>query len=339
MTGGSQVVVRTPGGGTAIPIVIEPGAQVVLRTPGVQGDVGPASAGPVGGTTGQALVKTSNADHATGWAAPAPAAHAASHGSAGSDSVTLAQSQVINLATDLAAKVAAATYNAHTILAATTDDTPVALTVAEQTLLGRITGGNIAALTVAQIKTLLAYIAADVAAVPAIGIGAAATWISDDAVAPSTAIPAEAFLIIKPIRIERTTTVDRIGTEIVVAGSAGALVRLGIFGTSDLVTWSRVLDAGTIDATQVAGSYAITISQALQPGMYGVGICVQGGAGTRPTLTASTVSHRLIAGDTIGSWRQSLGGMGVTSVSGAFGTSYPTQRAAGLQARAFLRIA
>ena len=49
-----------------------------------------------------------------------------------------------------------ALYDAYTILMATSDDTPVALTVAEQTLVGRITGGAIAALTVAQITTLLA---------------------------------------------------------------------------------------------------------------------------------------------------------------------------------------
>lgn len=46
-------------------------------------------------------------------------------------------------------------FNAHTVLAATADDTPAALTVGEQTVVGRITGGNIAALTVAQLQTLL----------------------------------------------------------------------------------------------------------------------------------------------------------------------------------------
>ena len=53
-------------------------------------------------------------------------------------------------------KVAKALYDAYTILMATTDNTPVALTVAEQTLVGRITGGAIASLTVAQAITLLA---------------------------------------------------------------------------------------------------------------------------------------------------------------------------------------
>lgn len=44
--------------------------------------------------------------------------------------------------------VGKALFDAHTILAATTDDTPAALTVGEQTVVGRATGGNIAALVI-----------------------------------------------------------------------------------------------------------------------------------------------------------------------------------------------
>lgn len=50
--------------------------------------------------------------------------------------------------------IAAATFDANTILAANADNTPLALTIAEQRIVGRITGGNIAALTGAQIKTI-----------------------------------------------------------------------------------------------------------------------------------------------------------------------------------------
>jgi hypothetical protein len=56
---------------------------------------------------------------------------------------------------EAAGAVLEADYDAHTILAATTDDTPVTLEVTEQTVVGRITGGNIAALSVAQLQTLL----------------------------------------------------------------------------------------------------------------------------------------------------------------------------------------
>ncbi len=74
------------------------------------------------------------------------------------------------------------TYNANTILAATSDDTPVALTVGEQTLVGRITSGNIAALTVAQIRTLL-------------GLGSAAYTTATAYVTHALATAANDFLV------------------------------------------------------------------------------------------------------------------------------------------------
>jgi len=48
-----------------------------------------------------------------------------------------------------------AQFDANTILAANADDTPAAVTVAEQRIVGRITGGDIAALTAAEVRTLL----------------------------------------------------------------------------------------------------------------------------------------------------------------------------------------
>lgn len=46
-------------------------------------------------------------------------------------------------------------YTAHSILQATTEKTPVAITIPEQTLVGRITGGNIKALTVGETRLML----------------------------------------------------------------------------------------------------------------------------------------------------------------------------------------
>lgn len=51
-------------------------------------------------------------------------------------------------ASSLSSYVTKALYDAHTILYATTDDTPAALTVGEQTVVGRATGGNISALAI-----------------------------------------------------------------------------------------------------------------------------------------------------------------------------------------------
>jgi len=57
-----------------------------------------------------------------------------------------------NKASDFVTK---ALFDANTVLAATSDNTPAALTVAEQTLVGRITAGNIDALTATEVRTLL----------------------------------------------------------------------------------------------------------------------------------------------------------------------------------------
>lgn len=51
--------------------------------------------------------------------------------------------------------VAKSLFDAHTVIYATTDNTPAALTVGEQTFVGRKTGGNIAALTPAEAMNIL----------------------------------------------------------------------------------------------------------------------------------------------------------------------------------------
>ena len=56
---------------------------------------------------------------------------------------------------DAAGAVMESDYNAQTVLAATSDNTPAALTIAASTLLGRLATGNIAALTVSQVQSLL----------------------------------------------------------------------------------------------------------------------------------------------------------------------------------------
>jgi hypothetical protein len=51
--------------------------------------------------------------------------------------------------------VTKALYDAQTVLAATSDNTPAAVTVGEQTVVGRVTGGNVTALTAAQLASIL----------------------------------------------------------------------------------------------------------------------------------------------------------------------------------------
>ncbi len=77
----------------------------------------------------------------------------------GSQASSMASSVSFNLSTAASslslAGVPRSLYDIQTVLVATADNTPAALTVGEQTLIGRVTGGDIDALTVAEIWSLI----------------------------------------------------------------------------------------------------------------------------------------------------------------------------------------
>ncbi len=63
-------------------------------------------------------------------------------------------------------------------------------------------------------------------------------------------------------------TIDRIGVEVTTGGTAGAVVRLGIYEpNAGGLPATKLLDAGTIDSTST-GFKEVTISQALTPGLH-----------------------------------------------------------------------
>jgi len=57
--------------------------------------------------------------------------------------------------TQITGKVSKSLFDANTIIAANADDTPAAVTIAEQQVVGRITSGNIKGLSIAELQTLL----------------------------------------------------------------------------------------------------------------------------------------------------------------------------------------
>lgn len=73
-------------------------------------------------------------------------------------------------------------------------------------------------------------------------------------------------LIAAPFPVHSAMTFDRIGIEVTTSAASG-VVRLGIYGDSDGIPGSLILDAGTVDAS-TTGAKEITISQQLTPGMY-----------------------------------------------------------------------
>lgn len=88
----------------------------------------------------------------------------------------------------LAGKVANSLFDAHTILAAVSDNTPVAVTIAEQRFVGRVTGGNITALTGTQAAVIIDAMVGDSGAggtkgqvpAPAAGDAAAGRYLKAD---------------------------------------------------------------------------------------------------------------------------------------------------------------
>jgi hypothetical protein len=78
-----------------------------------------------------------------------------------------------------------------------------------------------------------------------------------------------------PFAVGEAVTVDRILASVTTAGSAGAVVRLGIYADTDGKPAALLLDAGTIDST-TTGYKEIVISQALSSGaLYWVAVVAQ----------------------------------------------------------------
>jgi hypothetical protein len=129
-------------------------------------------------------------------------------------------------------------------------------------------------------------------------------------------------LQISPIFIARATTLDRIACRVETAGSAGSVIRLGVYGGSDsLFPSSLLLDAGTVNA-ESTGTKEITISLALNPGVYWLAACAQGSPASNPVVTArsNNVSPSLSSSNNAAQLRQ--GGLGEAGVTGAFASTY-----------------
>lgn len=103
--------------------------------------------------------------------------------------------------------------------------------------------------------------------------------------AQSTGIPGEGQAFATPLMMP-TVTLDRIGCDVTTVGSAGAVIRLGIYADGGGYPDALILDAGTLDATSTGGTNIreITISQTLNMGLYWLAFVIQGGATTRPTV-------------------------------------------------------
>lgn len=121
-------------------------------------------------------------------------------------------------------------------------------------------------------------------------------------------------------------TLTRIGAEVTVVGESGSKVRLGIYAdTGEWAPGSLVLDAGQINGDS-ATVQELTISQALNPGVYWLVAVVQSAPTTQPTMrTVTPVAAPIIQGTSAPSAGQGAIGYAKTGVTGALGAfSSPT---------------
>lgn len=85
--------------------------------------------------------------------------------------------------------------------------------------------------------------------------------------APSSTTLAANSLQAIPFIVPKMITLDRIAMEIIGAGTAGSLVRIGIYASTNVLPIDLVGDYGTI-AGDSATFQSITINQTLPPGLY-----------------------------------------------------------------------
>lgn len=225
------------------------------------------------------------------------------------------------------ARITKATLDANTLLKADTDDTPVALTVAEQTLVGRITGGNVDDLSVAQVKTLLALAGADIANTPAGTVAASTVQGAINELDSEKETPAGAQAKVDT-HVNDTTAAH--------AASAIGVTPSGNLAADDVQEALTELQTGLNDfavnvrdygATGAGGTYHTHIQAAidvvntagggtvlLPPGDFGIGAALELGSNTQ--LRGSGYKTRLFRTSTFGDALLTNKGRGSTVYAG-----------------------
>jgi hypothetical protein len=94
-----------------------------------------------------------------------------------------------------------------------------------------------------------------------------------------------------PMWVPSSVTFDRIGVNhFATTGSAGSVIRLGVYSWDSLTSMSLVLDAGTVAGDTAPTRKEITISLSLSAGLYMVGAVGQGAPATVPQISRLTAN-------------------------------------------------
>lgn len=94
-------------------------------------------------------------------------------------------------------------------------------------------------------------------------------YISSPASSVSGITPGNGVLYLIPVNVPRIIDINNLAVNITVAGTAGSVVRLGIYNAGDNndLPGNLLLDAGTVDTT-TTGLKTIAVTQRLYPGRY-----------------------------------------------------------------------
>lgn len=336
--GGTDVAVTDGGTGASTTVAARTNLGLVIGT-----DVAAQVVDAAAGTGSLRTLGTGATQAATGN--HVHAASAVTFTPTGTIAATDVQAAIAEVASE-ASGISPNLFDANTILAADTDNTPAAVTMAASTILARLAAGNIKAASVAEIITLL----------QAYTVGGTDVAVADGGTGASTAAAARTNLALWPPRILKTGlyyptspevagdqthvltkdqvvftpfpvtqgfTADRISLGVAVAGTAGAKIRLGIYNDDGSgQPGTLLLDAGTINGD--SNTYQdITISQALASGtMYWVAVCWQVQSVGSGTVRGSvpTFSTGYWVGKAANSTDVRTANYKQASVTGAFGS-------------------
>jgi hypothetical protein len=299
----------------------------VVFTAAVSGPQGATGQGvPVGGTTGQALVKSSNADYATTWSTIS---------GSGSGDVTGPASSVDGRAvvfdgtTGKVVRQAAAAPllvgdapTAHAATHAAAGSDPLT-----------ISGSQVTAGTVAYARLPVGTSSSTVAAgddarfarPPA--LFASGQYTSASSASSGNAGPTNNRLYYQPIYVPRTITVDRFAvTHVATSAGAGSVMRLGIYNSTGDLPSTLLLDAGTVDLSTAANAFkTVTVSQVLTPGVYWLACVAQITSGS-PTFATGVPAFMVPdGGNTFTGVKFEAGVTGTLPASATPGSSNTTQ--------------
>jgi len=183
---------------------------------------------------------------------------------------------------------------------------------------------HVGGITIAPLPTA-AQVGADVSPIPNGILASGNYYFTIAASVTSTISNALNTLVCHQFYVPNAITITKIGAELTTQGSAGAVLRLGVWSDSSGAPGTLLSDAGTLVGDASTGSKEITLGTplALAKGMYWFGGCPQVATSTwRSATTSSTFPYNFNLGTTIPGAGTAPACHYQSSVTGAFGASF-----------------